>query len=268
MDTDAQNNIVQSRTGGVLTVTLDRPARRNAINLGMFDELRSAFEEVALDSSVRVVVLRGAGGNFCSGGDLAPEDAPVDDKPLAERTLEVLLERCAPMARALHRLPQPVIAAVEGVAAGAGANLAFGCDFVLAAEGARFSEIFVRRALSLDCGGSWLLPRLVGLRRAKELAFFGDWVEAQQALELGLVNRVVAPAEFPAVVADWAQRLAGRSPLALAEIKRSLDRSFATEYEDALVGEATAQAKLTASADFAEAMSAFLEKREPVFSPR
>ncbi|MEC9241403.1 MAG: enoyl-CoA hydratase/isomerase family protein, partial [Gemmatimonadota bacterium] len=125
-------NLVLEESRGVLHVTLDRPERRNAINLGMFDELRSAFEEAKRDPRIRVVVLRGAEGNFCSGGDLAPDDAPGDESPIEERTRRILEERVTPMANALHALPQPTIAAVEGIAAGAGANLAFGCDFVVA----------------------------------------------------------------------------------------------------------------------------------------
>ena len=129
-------SLVLEERRGVLHVTLDRPERRNAMNLAMFDELRATFEEVGSDPGIRIVVLRGAGGNFCSGGDLAPDDAPGDDSPIESRTRRILEERVSPMAKALHSLPQPTIAAVEGVAAGAGANLAWGCDFVLAAEGA------------------------------------------------------------------------------------------------------------------------------------
>lgn len=260
-------NLVLEESRGVLHVTLDRPERRNAINLGMFDELRSAFEEAKGDPRIRVVVLRGAEGNFCSGGDLAPDDAPGDESPIEERTRRILEERVTPMANALHALPQPTIAAVEGIAAGAGANLAFGCDFVLAGEGARFCEIFVRRALSLDCGGSWLLPRLVGLRKAKELAMLGDWIEAAEALNLGLVNRVVPASELTAEVDAWCERLASHSPGALARIKRALDESFECAFASTVDQEAQDQAACTTSPDFAEAIAAFLEKRPARFGP-
>ena len=255
-----------TREEAVLRVVLNRPDQRNAMNLQMFDELREVFEGVAGDRGVRVVSLSGAGGNFCSGGDLTPDDAPRDDIPLRERTLGVLRDRVAPMAKALHAVPQPTLAVVEGKAAGAGANLAFGCDLVLAAGSARFSQIFVRRALSLDCGGSWLLPRRVGLHKAKELALFGDWVDASEALTLGLVNRVVPTAELGALARDWCERLASRAPGAIAAIKRSLDESSELSFSEALERETLAQVERTSSAEFAEAMAAFLERREPEFS--
>ncbi len=261
-------SLALEENAGVLHVILDRPDRRNAINLAMFDELRAVFEEVGTNPRVRVVVLRGSGGNFCSGGDLAPDDAPGDNSPIEERTRRILEERVAPMAKALHALPQPTIAVVEGVAAGAGANLALGCDFVLAAEGARFCEIFVRRALSLDCGGSWLLPRLVGLRKAKELAMLGDWIEAAEAADLGLINRVVAAPELAAEVDTWCERLVCHSPGALARIKRALDESFEFDFSSIVDGEAEDQAACTTSPDFAEAIAAFLEKRPARFGPR
>jgi 2-(1,2-epoxy-1,2-dihydrophenyl)acetyl-CoA isomerase len=236
------------------------------MNLQMFDELREVFEGVAGDRSVRVVSLSGAEGNFCSGGDLTPDDAPREDIPLRDRTLGVLRDRVAPMAKALHAVPQPTLAVVEGKAAGAGANLAFGCDLVLAAGSARFSQIFVRRALSLDCGGSWLLPRRVGLHKAKELALFGDWIEASEALALGLVNRVVPTDELGALARDWCERLASRAPGAMAAIKRSLNESSELSFSEALERETLAQVERTSSGEFAEAMAAFIERREPEFS--
>ena len=266
MEVNSMKNLGIAEQGGVLRVTLDRPERRNAMNLGMFEELRSVFETAAGDASVRVVVLRGAGGHFCSGGDLAPADAPEDDSPLYDRALRVLEGRVLPMARAFHALPQPTIAVVDGIASGAGANLALGCDFVLASEKARFCEIFVRRALSLDCAGTWLLPRLVGLRRAKELALLGEWIDAAEALDLGLVNRVVPGAELSELLDAFCKKLLARAPGALARIKRSLDESFEAGFDEALVKEAEDQAGCTTSPDFAEAMAAFLEKREPRFA--
>ena len=253
-------NLAIEQADGVLCVTLDRPERRNAINLGMFDELRLVFEAAAVGSEIRVVVLRGAGGHFCSGGDLAPDDAPGDDSPLEERARRVLEAHVTPMVLAFHALPQPTIAVVEGIASGAGANLALGCDFVLAAEGARFCEIFVRRALSLDCGGSWLLPRLVGLRRAKELALLGDWIDAADAQAIGLINRVVPNAELAPSSEAWCDRLKAYAPGALTRIKRSLDQSFEVSLEAAVAQEARDQARCTASPDFSAAMKAFLEK--------
>ena len=158
------------------------------------------------------MVLTGAGGAFCSGADLSPEggDRP---HPLA------WMRHIADVALELHRLPKPTIAKVGGVAAGAGLNLALGCDLIVASDDARFSEIFTRRGLSIDGGGSWLLPRLVGLHKAKELAFFAEVIDAKEASELGLVNRVVAAAELDGTVDAWARRLADGPPLALSMTK-------------------------------------------------
>ena len=250
---------------GILRVILNRPDQRNAMNLRMFDELRSVFEETAGDRSVRVVCISGAGGNFCSGGDLTPDDAPAEGGSLRARTLSVLRDRVAPMAEALHAVPQPTLAIVEGKAAGAGSNLAFGCDLVLASDDARFSQIFVRRALSLDCGGSWLLPRIVGLRKAKELAFFGNWIDAHEALALGLVNRVVSAEVLASLAQEWCEGLAVKAPGAVMAIKRSLDQSFEQSFSQALEQETMNQADCTSSPEFTEAMSAFIEGREPDF---
>ncbi len=174
----------------------------------------------------------------------------------------------ADIALALHRIPKPVIAKVNGVAVGAGMNLALGCDLIIASDNARFSEIFARRGLSIDFGGSWLLPRLIGMHRAKELAFFADIISAKEAAELGLVNRVLPASQLDAFVADWADRLAAGPPLALSMTKRLLTNSFTTTMDEALEAEGLAQSVNTATEDTAEAIRAFLEKREPRFKGR
>jgi 2-(1,2-epoxy-1,2-dihydrophenyl)acetyl-CoA isomerase len=163
---------------------------------------------------------------------------------------------------ALHELPKPVIAAVEGSAAGAGANLAFGCDLVVAARDARFGQVFVRRALPVDSGGSWLLPRLVGLQRAKQLAFFGDWLPAERADELGLVTELVEPGQALVRARELADRLAGASPRALAWIKRNLNRSFERGFAETLEEEARGLADCVTSPEFAEALRAFVSKSD------
>lgn len=247
------------RSGGVVEVTLDRPAVRNALNGAMWAELLAVFRDVATSTADRVLVLTGAGGAFCSGADLRE---PRSGEPLDG------MRRVAEVAMALHRLPQPTIAKVTGVAVGAGCNLAFGCDLVVASDDARFSEIFSRRGLSVDCGGSWLLPRRVGLHRAKELAFFADVLSADDAAAMGLVNRVMPLAEVDAFVADWAARLAAGPPIALALTKRLLDDAAGRTMEEALEDEARAQAVNFATADTAEAIAAFVEKREPHFQGR
>src|ERR1700761_9069689 len=167
---------------------MNRPAKKNAINPTMWRELHQCFAEVSARSEDRVLVLTGAGGAFCSGADLGEVD--VKAPPLS------LMGTVGEVALALHRMPKPTIAKVNGVAAGAGCNLALGCDLIVASDEARFSEIFARRGLTIDAGGSFLLPRLVGLHRAKELALLTDLISAEEALAMGLINRVVPAAEL------------------------------------------------------------------------
>jgi 2-(1,2-epoxy-1,2-dihydrophenyl)acetyl-CoA isomerase len=253
--------LVDRAPNGVVRLTLNRPEKKNAINRTMFDELLAVFREVNDSTTDRVLVITGAGDAFCSGADLA--DRAGDPRHLLQR-----LHWVADIALALHRIPKPVIAQVNGVAVGAGMNLALGCDLILAADTARFSEIFARRGLSIDFGGSWLLPRLVGLHRAKELAFFGDIVSAKEAAELGLVNRVVPAGELAALTAEWADRLAAGPPLALAMTKRLLGNAFSMTMDEALEAEGWAQTVNGGTEDTREALRAFLEKREPRFHGR
>jgi 2-(1,2-epoxy-1,2-dihydrophenyl)acetyl-CoA isomerase len=247
--------------GSVRTITLNRPEIKNAINAPMWDELLEAFTAATDDQSVRVVVVTGAGGSFCSGADLS---GGVDTNTTGLARMRHVGDVCL----ALHRLPKPTIAKVGGVAAGAGLNLALGCDLVVASDDARFSEIFARRNLSLDFGGSWVLPRLIGLHKAKELAFFADVITAKEAAEFGIVNRVVPAAQLDAFVDDWAQRLAAGPPLALSMTKTLLNNSMAVSMAQAVEDEARAQSVNFTTADMAEAISAFVEKREPRFQGR
>jgi 2-(1,2-epoxy-1,2-dihydrophenyl)acetyl-CoA isomerase len=168
----------------------------------------------------------------------------------------------------LHRFPKPTIAKVGGVAAGAGMSLAIGCDLVVASESARFSQIFSKRGLSVDFGASWLLPRLIGLHRAKELAFFADILSSAEAAEFGLVNRVVPDDELDAFVDGWARRLAEGPPIALSLTKGMLNNSLMVSMEQALEDEARSQAVNFASKDTREALNAFAEKRSPIFKGR
>src|SRR2546428_9392068 len=168
--------LVDRAPNGVVTLTLNRPEKKNAMNRAMFDELLAVFREVDASTTDRVLVITGAGDAFCSGADLG--ERGQDTRHGLQR-----LHWVADIALSLHRLPKPVIAKVNGVAAGAGMNLALGCDLIVASETARFAELFVRRGLSIDFGGSWLLPRLIGMHRAKELALFGDIISAKEAAE-------------------------------------------------------------------------------------
>ena len=250
-----------ARDGGILTVTLNRPERKNAINGQMWEDLLATFSDAATDPSVRVVVITGAGGAFCSGADLAPGGREGDVPKHQLGRMRDVADVCI----RLHRMPKPVIAKVGGVAAGAGCNLALGCDLIVASEDARFSEIFAKRGLSIDFGGSWLLPRLVGLHKAKELALFADIISAQEAERIGIVNRVVPAAELDAFVDDWARRLAAGPPLALSMTKRMLNDSLSMSMDEALEAEGMAQTVNFSTADTMEAMAAFMEKRDPSF---
>lgn len=252
--------LVLDRAGAVLTITLSRPERKNALSPEMALELIEVFGEVAFDGDVRVVVVTGAGDAFCSGADLA--SVGTDDHGL------VRMRSIHRVAQLLHDLPQPTIARINGVAAGAGLNIALGCDLTVASTEARFSEIFARRGLSTDFGGAWLLPRLVGLHRAKELALLAEVLPASEAERLGLVNRVVPPGELDAVVGEWAERLAAGPPIALTQTKQMLNRAMETSWETMLAAESTAQTVNFGTKDTAEALRAFFEKRDPTFEGR
>ncbi len=245
---------------GVVTITIDRQHRRNAVTLDGWVELHRLFLEAARDTATRVLVLTGAGRSFCSGADL------VDGLP-PEHPLHVM-QTVNAAALALHELPKPTIAMVNGDAAGGGMNLALCCDLVVAGESARFTQSFVRRALVLDFGGSWLLPRLVGVQKAKELAYLGDILSARDAHALGLVNRVVPDADLDGFVRDWAERIAAGPPLALRLDKKLLAGALQTGFAEALDAEAAAQSVNLVSQDGREGFAAFRQKRAPVFRGR
>lgn len=259
---------LQSRDGlrietraSVMTLTLDRPDSLNALTTPLKVALLEALEAIALSPAIRVVVLTGAGKAFCAGQDLA-ERAEPDAPPLKVE----LRERYNPIVRALRNLPQPVIAAINGVAAGAGASLAIASDLRIASVDARFVLAFGRIGLAPDSGLTWLLPRLVGAARAAELALVGDPLGANEALAIGLVGRVVPAAELLPAAQALADRIAEGPPLALAMTKRLLEAGWSTDLDVALEAEAAAQGLAGASADHAEGLAAFLEKRPPRFT--
>jgi 2-(1,2-epoxy-1,2-dihydrophenyl)acetyl-CoA isomerase len=257
--------IIVERDEGVVTVTLNRPERKNAGNGLMWQELHETFSDVRRRRQDRVVVVTGAGGAFCSGADIA-DPGGVSGDP--EDPHIVRMRFFGQVMLALHELPQPTIAKIRGIAAGAGMSLALGCDLTVASDNARFSEIFARRGLSVDGGSSWLLPRLVGLHKAKELAYFADILSAQEADRYGLLNRVVPDDELDEFVDTWARRLAQGPPIALSMTKTLLDNSMSVTMAEALEDEARCQTINFYSADTGEAMRAFAEKREPKFSGR
>ena len=255
--------LLVERDGGVVWATLNRPEKKNALTLGLVGALTALVAEVEQRPEDRVLVITGAGGDFSSGADLSDPGIVGREAGVAGWLGHMRHFHAAPLA--LHRLAKPVVAAVPGVAVGAGCNLALACDLVLASTDARFSEIFVRRALTLDFGGSWLLPRLVGLHRAKELAFLGDMVDAARAEAIGLVNRVVAPEALETEARELAARLAAGPPIALAAMKQAMHQGLSLAMAESLEVEAFGQTVCLSSADAAEALRAFLERREPRF---
>ncbi len=249
---------------GALWVTIDRPERKNAIPVDGWDTLAEVFTGFERGDA-RVMVVTGSGGDFCSGADLDPDRAsgpmPVS---AAHRRMKVV-ERAA---TALHRTTKPTIAAVDGVAVGAGMNLALGCDVVIASERARFSEIFVRRGLTIDFGGTWLLPRIVGLQRAKELALSGRIVDAEEAVRLGIAMEAVPAEALVDRVRELAQSFLAGAPVAQMFAKQGLNASFESSFAESISWEGQSQAISLGTEDALEGIRAFLEKREPGWKGR
>ncbi|GHI06931.1 enoyl-CoA hydratase/isomerase family protein [Streptomyces cellostaticus] len=247
-------------------VTLDRPEALNALTPALRDRLIGLLEEASASPDIRAVVLTGTGRGFCAGADLrggagGGERIPGD----VSRTLRLGAQR---LVRAVLDCEKPVIAAVNGTAAGLGAHLALACDLVLAAESARFIEVFVRRGLVPDGGGAYLLPRLIGPHRTKELMFFGDAVPAADAERMGLVNRVVADGDLEKTAREWATRLATGPTRTLALTKHLLNTSLDTDRATAFAAEAAAQEINMTTQDAGEGLRAFVERRSPEFRGR
>jgi 2-(1,2-epoxy-1,2-dihydrophenyl)acetyl-CoA isomerase len=256
------STILMDRTDGVVTVTLNRPEARNAIDLVMRRELLAALDELEADPGTRVLILTGAGGHFSAGGDVktmaARRQTAAEGRARVESLNRFVIR--------LFEYPKPTIAMVDGFAVGAGCNIALGCDLVIASDRARFGEVFARIGLVPDGGGTWLLPRLVGLAKAKELVFSADIIDAAEALRIGLVNRVVPAGELEPVTRSLATRIAAGPPNALSLAKALLNRSATVDLATALGFEAYAQAQTITTDDHAEGVRAFLEKRPPRFT--
>ncbi|NEE14966.1 enoyl-CoA hydratase/isomerase family protein [Streptomyces sp. SID7499] len=247
----------------VLSVTLNRPESLNALTPGQREDLIGLLSEASAAAEVRAVVITGTGRGFCAGADLRAAGPPGERRAGdVARTLRTGAQR---LIAAVLDCEKPVIAAVNGTAAGLGAHLAFACDLVLAAESARFIEVFVRRGLVPDGGGAYLLPRLVGPQRAKELMFFGDALDAAEAERLGLVNRVVRDEELEKTARSWAERLASGPTRALALTKQLVNASLDTDRAAAFAAEAAAQEINMTTADAREGVRSFVERRSPEY---
>lgn len=256
------DHLLVSTSAGVHTITLNRPERLNAVNPRLADELPSAIDDAARDDTVRVVVLTGAGRGFCAGLDLSEPPRLPDD------TLRARLDPLAWVGRwvlAATRCEKPLIAAINGPAAGAGFGLALAADIRVVARGARVTAGYVRRGLSPDAGVSYLLPRLIGLSRASEILLSGRDVDADEALRIGIAAAAFDDDGFAEQVARYAERLAAGPPIALALTKRLLASTFEVSLEEQLARELVAIKTCFASQDVAEALRAFNERRAPAF---
>jgi 2-(1,2-epoxy-1,2-dihydrophenyl)acetyl-CoA isomerase len=260
------SEIVCTVSGQVAYVTLNRPEALNAITPPQRDRLISLLTEASADPSVRAVVLTGTGRGFCAGADLRGGGASEDR--VAGDVARVIRQGAQRLIAAVLDCEKPVIAAVNGTAAGLGAHLALACDLVLAAESARFIEVFVRRGLVPDGGGAYLLPRLLGSQRAKELMFFGDALSAADAERLGLVNRVVPDEELEKTAREWAERLASGPTRALALTKQLVNASLDSDRATAFAAEAAGQEINMTTEDAREGVAAFVERRSPEYRGR
>lgn len=256
--------ILTTLSEDIFTITLNRPEVYNAFNEQLTTDLLEAFKEAAKNDAVRVVIVTGAGKAFCSGQDL--KDAPSGS---GKRSLRDSLERrYNPLIRAIRKLPKPVIASVNGVAAGAGASLALACDYRVLAETAKLIEVFVRIGLVPDSGSSWFLVKNCGVAKAFELAALGEDIPAQKALELNLANRVVPSAELETETKKIALAFAAGPTKAYGYIKRMMDRAASVSLDEALDYEVFMQEAAGRTEDYTNAVEAFKEKRKPEYAGR
>lgn len=251
--------VLASCADGILRMTLNQPGHKNAMTMEAWEALFDILRLAEFDPDVRVLVISGSGGDFCGGADIS--SAPVGH-PLSR------VQHIAKTPILLHDFPKPVVAQVEGVAVGAGAgwNIALACDLVVASTTARFAQMFVKRVLSVNWGGSWLLPQIVGLQQAKGLAMLGEFVSEEEAEKLRLVTWVKTPEEIGPFVDALAARLAAGPPFALSQNKSLIDQGFMLSFAEALANETRAQAVNYATSDAATARQAFADKSVPEFT--
>lgn len=259
----SEETILYEVRDAIARITLNRPEKLNSFNIEMHEELRKTLAALESDSSVRVLVLTGAGRGFCAGQDLGDRAVNAGESIDLGASIETYY---APLVRRLHNLMMPVIAAVNGVAAGAGANLAFACDLVIAAKSASFVESFCKLGLIPDTGGTYFLPRLIGTARAMGMALLGEKISAEQAAEWGLIWKCVEDGEFAGTVEKIATQLAAAPTLGLARIKQAIYCSGQHSLDQQLDLERDTMRILGRSEDFREGVAAFLEKRTPRFT--
>ena len=258
-----ESTITTTHADGVTTLTLNRPGAMNSFTAAMHGELLAALEAAAADASVRCLILTGAGRGFCAGQDLGdPMAAPGQDLG------RLITTHYVPLVERLRSMPMPVIAAVNGVAAGAGANLALCCDFVVAARSASFIQAFVKIGLVPDTGGTWLLPRLIGNARAMGLAMLGDKVSAESAAQMGMIWQCVDDAALAETVQALAARLAGMPTQAIVATRSAIAAAQTMTMSEALANEAVMQTRLGTAHDYLEGVDAFRNKRAARFTDR
>jgi 2-(1,2-epoxy-1,2-dihydrophenyl)acetyl-CoA isomerase len=260
------DTVLLDRDGAVATLTLNRPAALNALDLAMVDALIARTGELAADDSVRVVVLKGAGKHFMAGGDIRVfAESLQEDEATRRASFQRMVERVHAVVETLARAPQPVIGRLHGAVAGFGLSLANACDLTFASDDAYFASAYLQIAVTPDGGGTYWLPRIVGARKAAEILMLGDRFGAQEAAALGLVNRVLPLTALDGAVADAAQRLAAGPTLAVRNLKRLLRGSMQRSFSEQLQAEALSFGQCTGTADFVEGIAAFLGKRPPDF---
>lgn len=258
---NTKSSILIGTEGGVRTIQFNRPEVFNSFNQSMGRAFQSALDEAAADEHVRCVVITGAGKAFCAGQDLKEVTAPdaPDFTEIVERTYNESIRR-------IRAMEKPVIGAVNGVAAGAGANIALACDLTIAKQSASFIQAFSKIGLIPDSGGTWMLPRLIGMQRAAALTFFGDKLPADQAVAMGLIYNAVPDEEFETAVTELANRLAAMPTRGLGLTKRAFNLGWDNELSAHLTLERDLQMEASQTADYAEGVAAFLEKRKPAFT--
>ena len=250
------DTIAYEIVSGVATITLNRPDKLNSFTPQMLKELGDTLLAAANDHSVRCLVLTGSGRAFCTGHDL--------ESFMADPTGDLVRTCYIPLILRIRSIEKPVLAAVNGIAAGAGCSLVLACDLVVLSEKASLLQAFIKAGMVPDAGASYMLPRLVGYHKAMELALFGEKISAQKALELGLCNHVAAESEFKDTVSEWAARLAA-GPKAMGWVKRVIFKGLNRSLEEVMESEAAYQELAAQTKDYAEGMAAFLEKRKPKF---